>query len=294
MSADLTVGIDIGGTKISGVLMDGISVTGEILSIETPKSEPAGIMDAVISLIQRIKKPGTSAIGISTGGNVNYITGEIISATDTIPHWKGTQIRQIISDAFSLPVFVENDGSMAVYGEWKTMAFQKITNVIGITIGTGLGAGIIYDSKLIQNPEGLQANLHSIPAPDLFNCGERNYEYYLSGRGIINIAEAVCKPNPFQYPHEVPIAYNRHDIAAENVMNGYFKYLSLLIKTVSKIIPPECFIIGGGVAAKNKNIFLTETEKIQSMFSFPLKISELNNNAGAIGAALYADDMSKS
>ena len=284
----MTRGVDIGGTKISAVLMDGISVIGEILSIETPKTNPNDIISAAIHLISEIINPSVTAIGISSCGNINYATGDIISATDKVKEWKGVNLIRPISSHFSLPVFVENDGSLAAYAELLLGSGKGVSNLISITIGTGLGGGIIYNSKLIQNEYGLQANFHSIPAPDLCGCGERSYEFYISGVGLINIANALLKLNPFSKPEDVMRGITENSDSGIQVLTVYEKYLTLLISTISKVIPPEVFILGGGVVAKNKTIFNNIASEMQSLFPFPIKISTLDNNAGALGAALYA------
>ncbi len=305
----LAVGLDIGGTKISGCLVDSAGHITDLRLALTPKTSASDVLSelkrVIFELLNSTEAEGIVCIGISTGGDVDHDTGEILAATDSIPGWKGVKLGRLLRNEFRYPVFVENDGNMAIYGEWKVGAAQGYRHVVGLTIGTGLGGGIISDGSLLCGARGGAANFGFLPAPQLIACdaeaATKPLEYYLSGPGIVRIGRILHGSDvlsnvetstdvevSFQYrePREILLNAAKGDPFALRVVNICLEYLQYALSVIQRVLSPEIVVLGGGVL---RGDFIAEKiEEIAVHYPFLLRISSLENKAGMIGAGLYA------
>lgn len=305
----LAIGLDIGGTKISGCLVDSAGqITDSRLAL-TPKTSASDVLSelkrVIFELLNSTEAEKTACIGVSTGGDVDHDTGEILAATGSIPGWKGVKLGEFLRNEFRYPVFVGNDGNMAVYGEWKVGAAQGYHDVVGLTIGTGLGGGIISDGSLLCGARGGAANFGFLPAPQLVACDagavKKPLEYYLSGPGIVPIGKILRGSNTlsnsetgtgvevsFQYrePREILLTASEGDPVALRIVNIFLEYLQYALSVIQRVLSPEIVVLGGGVL---RGDFVAEKiEEIAVNYPFVLRISSLENKAGMIGAGLYA------
>src|SRR5262249_3069483 len=143
-----TLGFDIGGTKISAAMFDGHAIVSDVKKVPTPHGAEA-IIAAFLKLITEFQESYTvTGIGIATAGIVDTIKGYPVTGTNNIPGWAGTQVKEIIEGKTSIPVYVENDANAAAYGEAKSKNLVNSPCTVVITLGTGIGGGILLNGKV--------------------------------------------------------------------------------------------------------------------------------------------------
>lgn len=194
----LTIGVDIGGTKIAAGVVD---EEGNILStykVPTPGTAE-GIVDAIASAVEGARA-GHAIVGVGIGaaGYVNRQRSEVYFAPNI--HWRNEPLKEKVETRVGLPVVVENDANAAAWGEYKFGAGKGHRNVICITLGTGLGGGIIIGNKLRRGHFGVAAefgHIRMVPDGLLCGCGSQGcWEQYASGRALVRYAKQRANATP--------------------------------------------------------------------------------------------------
>lgn len=311
------IGIDLGGTTTKFAFLD---MDGNILSqwrIPTDISDDGSHIVSNInkSILARMAKEDFTAddflgIGMGTPGSVNRETGEVAGAFNL--NWKKAQpVRQQIQEAVGLPFFLENDANSAALGEFWQGAGSDANNVVFVTLGTGVGGGVIADGHLIHGVNGGGGEIGHItvkPNGFLCTCGKRGcLERYASATGIVNVALEMADQfdGTSQLKEQIESGQNissktvffladHGDILANQVVNEVCKYLGLALSHVGNTLNPENIIIGGGVSNAGNTLLHSTTKYFQDN-AFPavrnstkLKLAQLGNDAGVIGAASLA------
>jgi N-acetylmannosamine-6-phosphate 2-epimerase / N-acetylmannosamine kinase len=308
--------LDIGGTKIAGGILEG---NGRILlqkTIPTEASRGAGqVITNGLQLAQELIKDyrnesatELAAIGVGSAGQIHFETGTIVDATSVIPGWKGTNLKRAFESNLNLPVFVENDANAAAYGEYCAGAARGFRNVVCLTLGTGIGGGVIIDGQLLRGSTGAATELGHItleidgePCP----CGRTGcLEAYSSGSAMLRFAEKVLRQLPPGTKSELVNldssklnansifeACSRRDTAAAQIVNRACRYLAKGLISLQLIFDTECFVLAGGLsnvgAPLLEGIRVHLLEKDQQL---RIALASLGNQAGLIGAALLARD----
>ena len=260
----LTIGVDIGGTKIAiGV----IAQSGEILQrdhISSPANDRTKIHAYVIAGINRLRAENdVAAIGISAAGLINRERDQIMSSPNV--DLTGSSIKSEVELATGLPVLLENDANSATWGEYKHGAGVGYSNIVLLTIGTGLGCGIVIDDKLLIGGYGMAAEAgHMVIKPDgqLCGCGQRGcLEQYASGQALTRSARTfVASGSPgadtlfkscggdvtLLTGQMVTAAALNGDPASIAILADAGKWLGYGIAAIAAMLDPEIFIIGGG------------------------------------------------
>ncbi|MTV81051.1 ROK family glucokinase [Secundilactobacillus folii] len=311
------IGIDLGGTttKIAFVSRDGDIM--QKWSIPTDKSENG--KHIVPNIITSLKKTMTDSgytkdqfmgIGMGTPGAVNIEEGTVIGAFNL--NWKTTQhIRDQIQAGVGLQLVLENDANVAALGEFWKGAGEKDQDVIFVTLGTGVGGGVIAGGQLLHGINGGAGELGHItvqPNGYLCTCGKRGcLEQYSSATGIVHVAKDMAAEftgksrlkELFDNNEEVTskmVVYlaDNGDILANRIVDRVSFYLGLALANSANILNPANIIIGGGVSAAGNTLLQPTTRYFQEN-TFPavrdstrLKLAQLGNDAGAIGAASLA------
>ncbi|USS87570.1 ROK family glucokinase [Fructilactobacillus hinvesii] len=311
------IGIDLGGTTTK---MAFLNQQGEILEkwrILTDVSDDGShIVENIIKSIQQhIEDSGKTSsdfigIGMGTPGTVDRENGTVSEAYNL--NWAKTQpIRQKIQEGLGLPFDLDNDANVASLGEYWKGAGSLEEDVVFVTLGTGVGGGVIANGKLLHGVNGGAGEIGHItvqPSGYQCTCGKQGcLETYASATGIVRVAADMAKEfNGTSRLAELEqtdekitsklIFYlaDNGDILANQVVDRICFYLGLALSDIGNTLNPASIVIGGGVSNAG-NTLLQPTTKYFQANAFPsirdstkLKLAELGNDAGVIGAASMA------
>jgi len=308
----LTIGIDIGGTKIAGGL---VTRQGEIVQrLEKPTNASEGgqavmarAADLVAELIS-LAPQGIEGIGAATGGQVHPETGVVFSATPLLPGWVGMPIKDILEERFHVPARVINDASAAAVGEWMFGAARGVGNFVLLTIGTGVGGGVFCDGKLVRGAMGAAGAIgHMVIDCDgrPCNCGSRGcLEAYTSGTAMTDRAIELASQRALDAPLISMVRSNRRsgalllaqaasagDEFALEVIREAGEYLGWGFVSILNLLNPALIVVGGSVAEMG-DLLLGPAWEVAMKHTLrrekdPVRLvrAKLGNNAGLLGAA---------
>jgi glucokinase len=306
--SDLTIGIDIGGTKISAGVVDSSGNLIDSSRISTPTEGGKELILAVINLIKELKeKHEIKGIGISIAALISSDYGTIVGAPNIANLSKLNFVNEIKAE-FKLPIVVENDANSAMWAEFKFGNAKGLNPVMFFIIGTGVGGGLVIDGKLFKGANGIGAEFgHMCVVPNglLCGCGSKGcIEQYASGGALIRYANEAIIDNP--QGSETLLSFGEGKLTgsgltkaakADNELalaafNKQADWLGLACASYSLIIDPEAIIIGGGVADAGELFLAPVREAMRKYMPFaeshvPPKIiaAKFGNDAGLIGAA---------
>ncbi|MCH5185553.1 MAG: ROK family protein [Oscillospiraceae bacterium] len=307
----LHIGIDIGGTNIAV----GLVSNGSILCKEAVKTSKGisdkKLTDDIFKVISELcKKTGVDvseikSIGIGAPGAPdvkNGKTGRLVNITNAEFDFRGEFKRYTDAD-----VFVDNDANCAAIGEAESGAARGCANVVMITLGTGVGAGIIINNKLNGGFNGAAGEIgHTtiVYNGEQCNCGNKGcYEAYASVTALIRYTKAAADKNPDSIIAEIAsksgidgmtafTAAKKGDKTAEEVIDKYTEYVSVGIANIINILQPEMIVIGGGISKEGEYLLNPIRAKVKDkVFTkdtgyAEIKAAELANDAGILGAAM--------
>ena len=309
------LGVDIGGTKIALGLVDG---AGEMLWEErdSSRAEEGGeaLLHRVTTMVRETLMRAADAyrvlgVGVATPGQIDYARGAIRHATDNLPEWAGVPLVEHLEGVTGLPVRLDNDGNLAALGEARFGAGRGHEHVVCVTVGTGIGGGIVHKGQLIQGASGSAGGLghvscQAIDGPRCY-CGNRGcIELYSSGRAIAARARAsigngvpsLLNGDAIYGAREVIAAARKGDALARNVLEEAGHNLGLALLQVINLFNPSCLIVSGGVAEAG-DLLLAPLSKIVHSRALPsareavnVRLGELSGAAGVIGAATMVWD----
>lgn len=264
------IGVDLGGSNLRvGV----VSKDGEVIErFKGPSNVSEGV-DAVIDrLVEQLKErvryagKGLCGVGVAVPGIVEHASGVVADAPN-LPGWKNIPLLQKLQDVLNVPVEIENDSNAFALGESWTGAGGNFRSFIGLTLGTGIGGGIVVDGRLVRGADGMAGEVGhmtvNVEGPRC-NCGNNGcLETYSSARGLTDrmreAIEAGGKSLLYKetggnlYKINAEMVYNAAreggDPLAREVMRNMGTYLGVGIANLVHLLNPEAVIIGGGVAA---------------------------------------------
>lgn len=309
------IGIDLGGTNIAAGLVDeSCRIVGK-KSIPTnlPRSADE-ILHDIAALVQTlIQSQGVSAqdiawIGVGCPGTANRDTGIIEYANNL--RFENVPLRDILQKLSGRPVFIENDANVAAYGEFLAGAAKGCSSAVAITLGTGVGGGIIIDKKIYAGFNFAGAELGHMVIE--YNgrpctCGRKGcWEAYSSATALIHMTKESMMENRHSAMWEIAEgspdnvggktafqAMRAGDSAGTAVVNQYLDYLACGILNIINIFQPEVLCIGGGISKEGDHLLTPLNHRISagkysknSEKQTQVCIARLGNDAGIIGAAL--------
>jgi glucokinase len=253
MKTQSIVGIDIGGTKINiGKVVDGKVLNEQRYPTNALRSEKEIIND-IISGIEQVIEPETIGIGIGVPGLVDEENGIVLDVTN-IPAFKETHLKEIIESHFKLPVRIANDANCFAIGVKTYGSGNKYKNIVCLTLGTGVGAGIITNNQLYSGKLSIAGEFGSLGYLD------KNYEYYCSGK--------FFQGNYHTTPKELFEKALNRDVNAIKIFDEFGGHLGELIKTILLTYGPEAIFLGGSIS----NTFrFFQKGMLDSVNQFPFK-----------------------
>jgi glucokinase len=232
MANESIIGVDLGGTKVSIGRVESQRVTEHVSANITTKGEVGQIMSEIIAGIEQVFDPGISGIGIGVPSIVDVANG-IVYNVQNIPSWKEVHVKKILEERFQKPVYVNNDANCFAVGEKYFGKGQKFRNLVGVTIGTGLGTGIIIDNRLYCGINCGAGEFGSISYKD------RIIEYYCSGQFFENVHGVKGQ--------QVYEKARQGDAGSLEIFDEFGTHLGEAMKTILFAVDPEAIIIGGSV-----------------------------------------------
>lgn len=307
------IGIDLGGTNIvAGVVDENYQILTKA-SVKTnlprPEQEIAADMAAVAR--QAAEEAGLSLdqiewVGVGTPGIANSATG-IIEYSNNLG-FCNTPMVQYLEEALGRPAFIENDANAAAYGEYVAGAAKGAKHAVCITLGTGVGGGIIIDGKIYcgSNFGGAEIGhtVIDVNGP-MCSCGRKGcFEVFSSATGLIRMTKEALAAHPESAMKDEEritgrTAFNymrAGDETAKQVVDDYIRYLAAGITNTINIFQPDVLCIGGGVCNEGDPLLLPMKEIVKkevytrnSSKNTEIVIAKLGNDAGIIGAAFLGN-----
>lgn len=253
MEKKVVMGIDIGGTKILGGIVKEDGTLLKIKQVDTQAQKGKEIILAKLFEVidNLITGENLEGIGIGSAGRIDYEKGEVVYATDNLPGWTGTRLKEMLEDKYGLKVAIDNDVNTTVLGEMWLGAGRGFGYILMMTIGTGIGGAIFTDGKLLRGSNWSAGEIgHMILYPDgrPCNCGQNGcLEQYISGTALYKQYNELSENLKIKNAKQVFELYKQKNRIAVKVINSFLKSLSIAIVSIKNILNPEVFIIGGGV-----------------------------------------------
>ncbi|MBT8036247.1 MAG: ROK family protein [Verrucomicrobiae bacterium] len=301
-----SLGIDFGGTSVKFGVVRGQEVIGHAPAITTEDYQEAEpLIDAIAYVIENLRNqyPEISAIGVGVPGFVDFPTGTIHNLTN-VQGWKNIPLRDILHKRTQLPVVVENDANCMAYAEWKVGAGVGIDHLVCITLGTGVGGGIITHGHMLRGARSIAGELGQTSIDYQGRQGAYGnlgaLEDYIGNNEIAAEARDVYASHGIKKSIAdcTPASLSKDaaggDDLALTIWTGIAQKLACTILNTCWILNPAAVIIGGGVAKAGEILFNPLKESIQQQlapsFLDGLKIlpAHFSNNAGIIGAGALA------
>lgn len=307
MSAVTLLGIDIGGTKIAGGIVE-IETGRVLLSERIPtgarEGGPAVLRRAIAlgaRLIAQTPTRGIAApfaVGIGAGGQIDADAGIVLSATEILPAWAGTRLKDAFTEALGLPATADNDVNALAAGESRFGAGQGLANVVFLALGTGVGGGILSGGRLHRSARGVSGELgHLILYPDgrPCTCGGRGcLEQYVSGPALVQtFHELGGDPALTDGAPLGEMAQSHSNSVAAQAITRTGEALGLGLVSLANIFGPDRFIIGGGLAALGDRLLeparrVLAERALRPVRDVPVLVAALGQEASIIGAAALA------
>jgi glucokinase len=299
------LGIDLGGTKISAALVQDSKVVGEPWRVPTPKGRDK-IIEAVLELIEKFKKDHLIfGVGIATAGIVDPVSGAVVGSTGNLPGWEGTPLKTEIQAKTALRVHVENDANAAAFGE--VCASPKLRDkpcVVTVTLGTGIGLGIVVDGKVFRGSHYASQGGHikiSMENRRRCTCGLWDcWEAYGAGRGLLATGHdmllgvtddqsRLAVKRDALTNQDILDSARDGEVLGQRMLEKWHEYVAVGMASIAHVLDPDVFVITGGMS---KFVDYTLLREMVSDRTLPrvakfLEIhpSLLSEAAGMVGAA---------
>ncbi len=304
----LAIGIDMGGTSVKLGVCRGAELLFHADPIDTQKFQGAeGLLEVMSREVLALKSacPAVRAVGVGVPGFTDVNTGMVYHLTN-VPGWNNVLLNELMSRATGIPTFAENDANCMAYAEFKHGAGRGATNMIGVTLGTGVGGGLVLNGQLFRGSacgagEIGQMSIDYQGKPGAYgNTG--GLEEYVGNREVTARATVlyhqagIHKTKAECVPKELAAAALAGDAIALQVWDEFTTQLASSLANCCWLLNPDTIVIGGGIARAGMVLFDPLRRKISAQlhetFSRNLKIlpAKFGNEAGIIGSAAVASE----
>ena len=290
MADPLVIGVDLGGTKIAAGLVDSDGVVHERRERLTPTESQEALLDALEEAVAELLGADVTAVGIGVPSIIDRTTGRALGSVN-IP-LDDVDLDDRLQARFGLPVAIENDANAAAFAEWRFGAGQGASSMVMLTLGTGVGGGVVFGGQLLR---GLAEFGHIVIEHDGRPCqgtctGRGHLEAYVSGTAATAAARAAFGPAADAY-RLVRLA-NEGDAQAIGILREIGERLGSGIGTLVNVFDPELVVVGGGFAAAGDLILEPARAILRREAVGPAKErvqvvrAKLGTAAGIVGAGL--------
>ena len=306
-----TIGIDVGGTKVLGGVVD---ENGKVIATarkDTPRQGGSALTQTIADIANELMQGhDVESVGVSAAGFVSSDRKTML-ATPNIADWNGVNLDQELTKLIGLNVIIENDANAAAWGEAKFGAGRNQAHMMMLTVGTGIGGGVVVNGALYRGAFGIAAefgHMRVVPDGHLCGCGARGcFEQYASGNALLRHAREAISASPEIARNllsrgdgsiegltgkAITEAARDGDSVALAAFNTTGQWLGAGIATLSVILDPACVVIGGGVIDAGEILLKPTREALERTMPFAGKhpypqiiAAELGNEAGLVGVA---------
>jgi glucokinase len=309
--APVAAGLDVGGTKVAGLLLDDGGRVLEEHSLPTMAEDAEGAATALVDLARELigMEEDVVALGAGVAGLIDSRTG-VCRFAPNLP-WREFPVLDRLAEAVDVPVVVDNDANAAAWGEFRYGAGVGYREVLVATVGTGIGGAIISEGRLVRGAQGFAGEIgHVIVEPDGPRCGCGNLgclEQVASGNAIGRLGRQAALDQPGSLiatlagsaeevrGNHVEEAARSGDPIAVHIFEEVGRRLGQGLAGLANVLDPEVVVVGGGVVEAGelllgpaREAFLDALEAPAFRAEIPILPAVLGNHAGAIGAATLA------
>lgn len=306
----LACGVDVGGTKIAGGVIDTDGTIVEELRVESPATDAEAIEEAIAGLVLELgSRHKIEAVGVGAAGYIDKSRSVVMFAPNLA--WRNLNLKAELEGRVNLPVIVENDANAAAWAEFTYGAGHDVDDLLLMTVGTGVGGGLVLDRELYRGAFGVGAEIgHMRVVPDGILCGCGNhgcFEQYASGSALVREARVAARggsllardlldraggdPDKITGPLITEAARAGDPFAVEQLAT-LGTWLGEGIASLTAILDPAVVVIGGGVSeagelllAPIRSAFASQLTGRGHRPSLEVRKAQLGNRAGIIGAA---------
>jgi glucokinase len=308
----LTIGVDVGGTKVAGGVVDEHGNIVASIRRDTPAEDQAGTRDTIVEVAAELARqyPEAIAIGIGAAAWIDAAGSTVLFAPNLA--WRDEPLRDYVAKAVGLPTVLENDANVAAWAEFRFGAARYADDsMVMITVGTGIGGGIVLNGSLWRGANGIAGELghiQSVPEGHPCGCGRLGcLEQYASGKALLRFGRAGARQEPDRARlllelaggdplaitgQQVTEAAQKGDGVARDAFAQIGYWLGVAMVDLAQIFDPQVLVVGGGVIEAG-DLLLGPTERtyrdqLAQRGRFPvaeLRAAETGNTAGVVGAA---------
>ena len=306
-----SIGVDVGGTKVLGGVVDEHGIVLAHARRDTPRQGGAALTQAIADVaLELMKDFEIASVGISAAGFVSSDRKTML-ATPNIAGWNGVNLDRELGALIGLPLVIENDANAAAWGEARFGAGINEQHLMMLTIGTGIGGGVVVNGQLYRGAFGIAAefgHMRVVPDGHLCGCGARGcFEQYASGNALLRHAREAISASPEVARNLLALgdgtvagltgkhitdAARQGDAVALAAFNTTAQWLGAGIASLSVVLDPACVVIGGGVIDAGEILLAPTRAAVERNMPFAGKhpspriiAAELGNEAGLVGAA---------
>jgi glucokinase len=306
----LTVGLDVGGTKVAAGVVDRRGAIVEKLKRSTPAAEPSRTAQVIAAVVTELRgRHPVQAVGLGAAGFVNSARAAVMFAPNLA--WRDEPLKQRVEDLVGLPVVMDNDANASAWAEVRFGAARGYQNIVFLSIGTGIGCGLVLGGELYRGGWGMAGepgHYRAVPEGRLCGCGNRGcWEQYASGSALVAEAREFARRTPEGairllqlgggHPEgiggpEVTQAAREGDPGALRCFQIVGGWLGQGMADLAAILDPDCFVIGGGVSEAGDLLLAPARAAFEKALTgrgyrayADIMIAELGADAGLVGAA---------
>lgn len=271
------IGVDLGGTNIRAGKVEGQQIIKTTKAATPSSGTEAEVLETLFSVIDECFDENTESIGVGVPSVVDIETGVVYDVAN-IPSWKAVPLKSILESRYNVKVYMNNDANCFVLGEKYYGKAQSYTSIVGLTIGTGMGSGLIFNGKLY---EGINCGAGEVGNIAYLNS---NYEHYCSGQFFTE--KLISAVEAFNMAES-------GDNAAKQMFAEFGFHMGQAIKTVLYAYDPGIIVLGGSLTKAYEHFKLAMFDSIQDfayrnvLTNLKIEVSELEHSAIYGAAALY-------
>lgn len=306
-----SIGVDVGGTKVLGGVVDENGTVLAHARRDTPRQGGSALTQAIADVaLELMRDFDVASVGISAAGFVSSDRKTML-ATPNIAGWNGVNLDKELGVLIGLPLVIENDANAAAWGEARFGAGVNEHHLMMLTIGTGIGGGVVVNGQLYRGAFGIAAefgHMRVVPDGHLCGCGARGcFEQYASGNALLRHAREAISASPEVARNLLALgdgtvagltgkhitdAARQGDAVALAAFNTTAQWLGAGIASLSVVLDPACVVIGGGVIDAGEILLAPTRTAVERNMPFAGKhpspriiAAELGNEAGLVGVA---------